>query len=264
MKRTLFLIVAMCAFTLANAQTGTGWAKSNKKQNFRDSTYVAKGIGFPDGTVATTGFQSGDTVSISDVLLFNPDTDTLATKAQLRAVEPGGSSSSVNAVSRDSLYIGTDGYVHYVKSGYNLRLAIKDSTATDEYGSELVTNGTFASGSTGWMDGTGEALTITGGEAVINTSTSLFRVAFQSGVTFTNGKSYKVDFTVTNFTSGQINCSIGSGENEVNGTYHTANGNYSETLLFDKTTGSYNVTLRCNEEGGAVLHIDNISVKEEL
>ena len=136
MKKILFIMIAAFSAVTVAAQTGSGWTKSLKKQNFRDSTYFAKGIKFPDGTVATTGFASGDTVTIDAALHFNSATDTLATKAQLRAIEPGGSTS----VSRDSLYIGTDGYVHYVKEGYNLRLAIKDSTSTTPAASDLLTD----------------------------------------------------------------------------------------------------------------------------
>lgn len=102
-----------------------GFSKFAKKVTVEDTLRIgAKGIKYADGTIGTTGFTSGDTVQLNTLVpMLEDSTVTYVTPYQL-------STSSVNAVSRDSLYIGTDGYVHFVKDGYDVRLAVKDSTST--------------------------------------------------------------------------------------------------------------------------------------
>lgn len=125
LKRTVLLLLMMVIIAGSYAQIGTGWEPVRKKQYFKDSTYVVKGIRYADGTVGNTGLRSGDTVALSSVAVMLVDsTDGYVTPHQL-------STNVINAVSRDSLYIGMDGYVHFIKDGYNLRLAVKDSTSTD-------------------------------------------------------------------------------------------------------------------------------------
>ena len=134
MKKFIFLFLFLVPiFTVGQTYTSQqgnkyfkGFIKFAKRIIAEDTVRVsAKGIKYADGSIGTTGFQSGDTISLDSALHFNTATDTLATKAQLRALNP------TNSVARDSLYIGTDGYVHYVKDGYDVRLAVKDSTALD-------------------------------------------------------------------------------------------------------------------------------------
>ena len=132
MKKFIFLFLFLVPiFTIGQTYTSQqgnkyfkGFIKFAKRIIAEDTVRVsAKGIKYADGSIGTTGFQSGDTISLDSALHFNTATDTLATKAQLRALNP------TNSVSRDSLYIGADGYVHYLKDGYDVRLAVKDSTS---------------------------------------------------------------------------------------------------------------------------------------
>ena len=100
------------SFTSKNAVQGNKWFKGfvqfAKEVFVKDTIHIDKGVVYADGTVGTTGFTSGDTIQLQTLV-----------------------------VTRDSLYIGTDGYVHYVKDGYNVRLAVKDSISTD---SQLLTD----------------------------------------------------------------------------------------------------------------------------
>jgi len=135
-KLITFLAFLMFASTLIQAQNGKGWSKILKKQNFRDSTYVEKGIKFPDGTIGTTGLLSGDTISLSSVAVMLADsTSGYVTPYQLQ--DSLSNHKSLDAVPRDSLYIDAAGYLHAIANGYNYRYAPHDSTELD---SQLLTD----------------------------------------------------------------------------------------------------------------------------
>lgn len=71
-------------------------------------------------------------------------------------------------------------------------------------GSELVTNGDFSGGSTGWTANAG--WTISGGQAASSaTSTSLF-----NGFTSVSGQVYRVAFDVVSYTSGTLSITVGA------------------------------------------------------
>ena len=121
----------------------------------------------------------------------------------------------------------------------------------DALGSELVTNGDFATDSD-WSKGSGWS--ISGAlNAAATTST-----AFQINTGIVSGKTYNVTYTISNYVSGSVRIELGSGNVSV-GTIRSANGTYTEyivalgdeTIYFDgivSFTGS----------------IDNVSVKEYL
>ena len=117
-------------------------------------------------------------------------------------------------------------------------------------GSELVTNGDFATDSD-WSKGTG--WTISGGSLNGSSTTAS---AFQLNTGLVSGKLYEVVYTISNYVSGYVRIELGSGNVSV-GTSRNANGTYTEyiealgdeQLIFDgivSFTGS----------------IDNVSVKE--
>jgi len=137
MLKLKLLILSLILFIGgAFAQIGTGWSKILKKQNFRDSTYVAKGIKFPDGTIGTTGMLSGDTVDLASVAVMLVDsTSGYVTPYQLQ--DSLSNHKSLDAVPRDSLYIDAAGYLHAIANGYNYRYAPHDSTELD---SQLLTD----------------------------------------------------------------------------------------------------------------------------
>ena len=121
----------------------------------------------------------------------------------------------------------------------------------DALGSELITNGDFATDSD-WSKGSGWS--ISGAlNAAATTST-----AFQINTGIVSGKTYNVTYTISNYVSGSVRIELGSGNVSV-GTIRSANGTYTEyivalgdeTIYFDgivSFTGS----------------IDNVSVKEYL
>ena len=111
MRKFIFLFLFLAPiFTIGQTYTSQqgnkyfkGLVKFAKRIIAEDTVKVSsKGIKYADGSLGTTGFKTGDTVQLNALV-----------------------------VTRDSLYIGNDGYLHYVKDGYNVRLAVKDSTVID-------------------------------------------------------------------------------------------------------------------------------------
>ena len=133
----------------------------------------------------------------------------------------------------------SDGVLHSVKPEQTL-------------GSELVTNGNFATDSD-WAKGTG--WTISGGTANQDGSNSILR---QTSVTSTNTR-VKVTFDLTNYGgSGALQIKFAPNIYPI-----TLNGNGSYTVFTDGTN-SINGDLQIIATGGFVGSIDNVSVKEVI
>ena len=112
-------------------------------------------------------------------------------------------------------------------------------------GSEEVTNGDFATDSD-WTKGTGWS--ISGGKANCNSGSST--ELYQSSAV--SGKTYKITFTITSYTSGNIAARAGG----VTGVVRTSTGTFTDTIVANGTQlGVFN-------SGGFVGSIDNVSVIE--
>ena len=114
---------------------------------------------------------------------------------------------------------------------------------------ELVTNGDFATDSD-WIKGNGT--TISGGQANLDGSLSgSFQDPLRQSSVFTVGKTYKVEYTISNYVSGAVTV-FGNGATEV-----SSNGTYTQYINATITTLSFQnraVPITCS--------IDNVSVKE--
>ena len=124
-------------------------------------------------------------------------------------------------------------------------------------GSELVTNGDFST-DTNWVKGNG--WTIANGKATCTNGNA--NLAIRTGsLSITNGKFYKVQFTVLDYSSGNI--SVYLGNNGVSDSFlgnFNANGTYT---VYHKLTNSVaNYLLFRNGTNGSNYSIDNASVKE--
>ena len=120
----------------------------------------------------------------------------------------------------------------------------------DALGSELATNGDFSTDSD-WTKGTGWS--ISGGEA-ISAGSSGYSFLQQTGV-FLNGKTYKVSYSVTSYTSGSVEVGVGGASN--NNIQRNSVGNFVEY----HTSNGTNLTIISRNLVGS---IDNVSVKEYL
>ena len=121
-------------------------------------------------------------------------------------------------------------------------------------GSEQITNGDFENGSTGWnLD---SSCTIELGKANFLSSTSNAPL-YQSSPYFTIGKTYKITYTVSNYSAGRIIWNdFGAGAG--NGIIRTANGTYTEYYVKVGTTTNFGFRTTFGFTGS----IDNVSVKE--
>ena len=118
-----------------------------------------------------------------------------------------------------------------------------------ELGSELVTNGDFATDSN-WAKGSGWI--INNGKASVTTTT--INVALTQDGIITVGKTYKVIYEVKDFVAGSIRVRLG----DTWGSYRTANGTYTEYLVATTNTDFRFYATAATTE----LSIDNVSVKQ--
>lgn len=120
-------------------------------------------------------------------------------------------------------------------------------------GPELVANGDFSQGATGWTTGTGWSIS----NELVGSSVPAYTVATKA-ISVIAGKSYEVQYTVTSFDSGQVRANF-IGGTQVNGIVRTAVGSYREVLVAN--TGN---TLLAIGSGGTGFtgSVDNISVRE--
>ena len=121
-------------------------------------------------------------------------------------------------------------------------------------GSELIINGTFDSDSD-WTKGFG--FSISGGVASCDgsqsTTTSLHNTA---GNGLVDGKTYRVEYTITSYTAGSVRVKAG---NFGFGVYRSAAGTYVEHLVAGVSTFP---TIQFNADADFVGSIDNVSCKE--
>ena len=136
-----------------------------------------------------------------------------------------------------------------------------DSADVSAYGPELVSNGTFANG-TGWDNSEG-FVTFTGGVAAINTGTTTYEnITFQT-ISIQNTKTYKIEFDVTAYTSGELKVGLGSMTQGIFSDVITAIGHYSFNLTLNNALAP--LTVRAIVIDAAFVgSIDNLSVKEVL
>ena len=143
-----------------------------------------------------------------------------------------------------------------VESDY---LIVDEVNPSYTLGSELLTNGDFDSGDTGWSKGTGCTIVDQGGGDYEGVFTNVASgQSFYQAQSLTIGKTYKLTATVTDFTDGS-GAVRNFQETPANGTVMTGTG--TSTLIFVCTNASPNVGFRC-ETNNSDFRIDDISLKE--
>lgn len=123
-------------------------------------------------------------------------------------------------------------------------------------GSELVTNGDFAGGSTGWtVSNISGGTSITGGALVFNDATDDGDECAQSAMALVAGHTYRVAYTITARTGGTLLARLGG----TNGTQRSTTGTFTEDLVAGTTSPLNFVSVSL-----ARMTVDNVSVKEVL
>lgn len=122
-----------------------------------------------------------------------------------------------------------------------------------EYGTNLVTNGTFTTDMTGWTVGPASSWSVSGGKAVLTGDES---GDFSQTISITAGKTYFVSFSFTRVLTQNVNIILG-------GTYWTktlVSGTNSDTMVAG-SSGSL-IKISAVSIDGETLTIDNLEVKE--
>jgi len=122
--------------------------------------------------------------------------------------------------------------------------------STARYGSEMVTNGDFASSS----DWTGSDWVIANGVASIDGSQTGSRKLSQN-IGSSAGVRYRITYEISGYTAGLVRFVFGSSDG---GTYRSGNGTYTEEFV---TTSSGNFHIQANASFNG--SIDNVSVVED-
>ena len=118
----------------------------------------------------------------------------------------------------------------------------------------LITNGTFDADSN-WGKGTGWSIDVANKIAECDGSQTSGTQLTQTGLTFTNGVTYKVTYTVT-VSAGNIDARLQGSGATVNGVSRTSSGTYTENLV---STG--NTSFRMRGSDAFIGTVDNISVQ---
>lgn len=148
----------------------------------------------------------------------------------------------------------------YTESGKKYT-AKTDSLDISAYGPELVSNGIFTNG-TGW-DNDNAFVTFTGGVAQINTGTTTYDNITYQTIGIQNNKTYRIEFDIPTYTSGEIKIGLGSMSQGIFGEVVTSSGHYSYNLTLNNASAPLQVLLLVFDVA-FVGSIDNISVREVL
>ena len=121
-------------------------------------------------------------------------------------------------------------------------------------GSETIINGTFDTDSD-WIKGSG--FSISGGVASCDgTQTAATNLHNSAGNGLVDGKTYRVEYTITSYSAGSVRVKAG---NTGYGVYRSAAGTYVEHLVAGVSTFP---TVQFNADSSFVGSIDNVSCKE--
>ena len=134
-------------------------------------------------------------------------------------------------------------------------------------GSELVANGTFDAGTTGWIAGNSASLSVVGQNLRVQHDGGNYPIAAYN-ISTVAGKTYMVHFSVTRGTSPNgialraLNLSYGSGGAQLSGSgYKTASGDY--VCVFKAVSSASHIYFIVNTQTvGTYDDVDNVSIRE--
>ena len=132
------------------------------------------------------------------------------------------------------------------------------------FGSELIVDGTFPTGTTAWSEVDGG--TIIGNEMYIDCGNTTNAYTFQSATTaYTAGKTYQVTVRIISNTTGValIMYPFSNSPNTTVITLGTTAGTYTVSFVADYTTGTGKTFVLRALSSTGVLVIDNVSVAED-
>tara|TARA_R100001591_G_scaffold161_1_gene309 strand:+ start:178 stop:2091 length:1914 start_codon:yes stop_codon:yes gene_type:complete len=138
--------------------------------------------------------------------------------------------------------------IYRIKYGANL----VQNGRFDELGSELVTNGDFATDSD-WNNNVGNDWQISNGKLILTTTSSN---NVNQAIGLVQNKLYKIVFTISNTTSGGVRVRLGTGS------FTSVFTDGTHTLYLEQTTTNDAFRFYANSSGVFNGQIDNVSVKQ--
>ena len=120
----------------------------------------------------------------------------------------------------------------------------------------MVANGTFDTDSD-WTLGTGWSIE----DSLISLNTSNAYVNFNQSIGTVINKTYKITYTLSNYSSGAVQYIIGNAGVRPQGQLRSADGTYSETFTIDSSTVDANKLFIRGGASGFTGSIDNVSVR---
>jgi hypothetical protein len=128
-------------------------------------------------------------------------------------------------------------------------------------GSDIITNGDYSSGTTGWSIGAGGTADTSSGALVYTYSGSGNNFVKQEGITAVNGALYKAVFTVTE-SGGSAYYGYWDGTNLSSSVINLDTGQKTYTQYFTATSTSITIRFVAGSSNGNSITVDNVSVKE--
>ena len=224
-----------------------------------DTTEFTGDVIFPDGGATEIGkaiiWDEVDGLTLQNKSLAG--LGAIGVPVSLLNGGTGGSYATLAALRTGlGLEIGTDVQAYDVDNAFTdvaqeyTRQQNSDAVEKNAAGSDLVTNGTFAT-DTDWTKGTG--WTISAGTSDVD-GTQVADSDLSQSISVTNGQSYEVTFTISDYTAGTLTPRIGG----TAGTGRTANGTYTEVIVAG-AGGSPELELRADAAGD--MKVDNVIIK---
>lgn len=215
---------------------GTGYIRIDSTTAISASS----GTIYVDGLASSTISSNTKEILVSGITLIS----TLGYIGRINSSSANYLNSSIDAINIYNITIPAT----FVKNLYNNKAYKPFIPHGEILGSELITNGDFSNGSTGWTLGVGWNIDSGMANRISSASTSTI---FQSAVT--TGKMYKITFTVLNYVSGNI---LNDGASSP--IIRSSNGTYTEIYI------SRFAYVQFFASANFIGSIDNVSVKEVL
>lgn len=125
-------------------------------------------------------------------------------------------------------------------------------------GPEMLANGDFSNGATGWT-AVGASVSVVGG--VARYTAAAIPEGYEQPLTLTTGVRYQVTYTIVSITAGSVAARLMGGVS-VNAPSRSTPGTYTEILVAGSNGGAGNTACRIGaQSAGTSCDIDNVSCK---
>jgi len=249
-------------YEIANA--GNGWYRLTIKLDHYTSAlnatlFMDDGNANWDGGTALTAFSGNGT---DNFLVWGAQLEEGSTATEYQPIRTTFDNTFKQAFPKHTLYQDIKGVTPVSGLGQAVGLML-DKSEGIALGNELVTNGDFSNGTTGWSSASSGVGNVVNGQLVI-TSNNPTDDAYAMSQSFTvvQGESYKVSANLVSTTGSSIQCRAGSTNTSASyGTLDSNNSFGNVSMIVVPTTSTMWITLYGFGAGDSAT-FDDISVKK--